>query len=68
MSKASKFIKNMLKSSTTLPMGSGGGPVMGSMFSSGHSHHDHHHHADGSCCNHDHSHEENADGTKPKGN
>lgn len=54
MSKASKFIKNLLKSSSTMPTGAGGGPgfMMGSMFGG----QDHEHSADGSCCGHDHHH------------
>ena len=78
MSERTKRIKNMLKHSTTLPMGAGGaqsgGWMMGSAahgHSQDHSHH-HHHHADGSCCGHDdshdhdhrhHDHEHKADGS-----
>lgn len=60
-----KRIKNSLKGSTTMPMGSGGGPVPhgqpGHVHGPGCNHgHDHHHeeeHVHGPDCNHDHEEE-----------
>ncbi|MCB1682596.1 MAG: hypothetical protein KDI65_11770 [Alphaproteobacteria bacterium] len=52
-------IKKALSMSTTLPAGSGGGPLWleGGLMGHGHAHSDHHdhHHHDG-CCGHDHDH------------
>lgn len=75
MSERTKQIKNMLKHSTTMPMGAGGNQtgvwMMGSAAHN-HSHHHHHEHAaDGSCCGHDHSHDhhhdDEEDTTNPSG-
>ena len=69
MSERTKQIKNMLKNSTTMPMGAGGNQAGEWLMGSVHNHsHQHEHKADGSCCGHDHHHDhDEEDVTNPSG-
>ncbi|MBK9586014.1 MAG: hypothetical protein KA099_09600 [Alphaproteobacteria bacterium] len=63
MSNSFSRIKKALSMSTTLPAGSGGGPLwLEGLMGHGHSHSDHHdHHDHDGCCGHDHDHDHHHD-------
>lgn len=62
MTKTTDLMKKLLRGSTTMPMGTGGGHVHGPHCNHGH---DHHGHVHGPGCGHHHDDED--DTTSPKG-